>query len=159
MSSLRPSIKLVAAVIIHCALISTSAYAAEAEVKMLNKGSDGGVMVFEPALVHVAAGGSVHFVATDKSHNVESIPGMSPDGAQPFTGGMNQDLVVKLDKPGVYGYRCKPHYGMGMVGLIVVGKPVNEDAAKAAMASGMPNFAKSKLTKLFEEIDTKAGDK
>jgi pseudoazurin len=137
-----------------CMLISTYAYAAEVDVKMLNKGSDGSVMAFEPALVHVAVGDSVHFIATDKGHNAESIANMVPDGAQPFSGKMNEELVVKLDKPGVYGYRCKPHYGMGMVGLIVVGNPVNEDAAKSAINS-MPNFPKTKFTKLFGEIDTK----
>jgi len=138
-----------------CMLASTYAYASDIEVKMLNKGSDGTVMVFEPALVHVSIGDSVHFIATDKSHDVQSIANMIPEGAQTFKGQLNQDLVVKLDKPGVYGYRCEPHYGMGMVGLIVVGKPVNENAAKAALASGIPNLAKNKFIKLFAEIDSK----
>ena len=136
-----------------CILFSTCVSAAEVEVKMLNKGSDGSTMVFEPALVRIAPGDSVHFVAVDKSHDVQSMASMMPDGVQPFVGKMNEDLTVKLDKPGVYGYQCKPHYGMGMVGLIVVGKPVNEDAAKAAMASGMPPFAKNRFTKLFGELD------
>ena len=40
-------------------------------------------------------------------------------------------LRKTIDKPGVYGFKCKPHYGMGMVGLIVVGEPVNKTAAAA----------------------------
>ena len=40
-------------------------------------------------------------------------------------------LFKTIDKPGVYGFKCKPHYGMGMVGLIVVGEPVNKTAAAA----------------------------
>jgi len=136
-----------------CIMFSTCALAAEVEVKMLNKGSDGGSMVFEPALVRIAPGDSVHFVATDKSHDVQAIKSMIPDGAEAFVGKINEDLTVKLDKPGVYGYECKPHFGMGMVGLIVVGKPDNEDAAKAATQSGMPPFAKNKFTKLFEQVD------
>ena len=42
--------------------------AAEVEVKMLNKGTEG-AMVFEPALVKVEPGDTVKFVATDKGHN------------------------------------------------------------------------------------------
>jgi plastocyanin len=54
------------------------AAAAEIEVKMLNKGSDGGMMVFEPALVKVEPGDTVNFIATDKGHNAEAIKGMLP---------------------------------------------------------------------------------
>ena len=39
-------------------------------------------MVFEPALVKVAPGDTVKFVATDKGHNAETIKGMLPDGAR-----------------------------------------------------------------------------
>src|SRR4051812_19012769 len=58
--------------------------AAEFEVKMLNKSADGQLMVFEPALLRVQPGDTAHFVPTDKSHDAETIPGMLPDGAQPF---------------------------------------------------------------------------
>ena len=44
---------------------------------MLNKGAEG-AMVFEPALVKVAPGDTVKFVATDKGHNAETIKGMLP---------------------------------------------------------------------------------
>ena len=56
------------------------ALAAEVEVKMLNKGVEG-AMVFEPALVKVAPGDTVKFVATDKGHNAETIKGMLPADA------------------------------------------------------------------------------
>ncbi len=83
-------------------------------------------MVFEPNVVKIAPGDSVHFIATDKSRNVESIEGMIPAGATPFKGEMNKDLTVTFDQPGAYGVKCKPHYGMGIVvGLVVVGEPVN----------------------------------
>lgn len=155
MNKSRISPRLNIAIVAACALISSSAYAAEVQVKMLNKGSDGRAMVFEPALVHANPGDTVHFVSVDKGHNVESIAGMIPDGAEAFKASLSQDLSVKVTKPGVYGYRCVPHYGMGMLGLIVVGKPVNEDAAKAVTNSGMPSFAKNKFTKLFGDLDAK----
>lgn len=111
--------------------IASPAAAKDYQVKMLNKGARG-AMVFEPALVKVAPGDTVTFLPIDKSHNVESIASMLPAGAAPFKGKMNQALTVKFTKPGVYGYKCLPHYGMGMVGAVIVGKPANMAQAKAA---------------------------
>ncbi|TWB36546.1 pseudoazurin [Nitrospirillum pindoramense] len=120
------------------------AFGAEHVVKMLNKGADG-MFVFEPALVKIAPGDKVTFQSIDAGHNVESIPGMLPDGAPAFTGKPNETLTVTFDKPGVYGYRCKPHYGMGMVGVVVVGTPTNLDAAKAVPQTGKAKAAFEKL--------------
>jgi len=112
------------------------ATAKDYQVKMLNKGARG-AMVFEPALVKIAPGDTVTFVATDKGHNAEIIPTMIPAGAAPFKGKMNQNLTVKFTKPGVYGYKCLPHYGMGMVGAVIVGNPApNAAQAKAASHPG-----------------------
>ena len=136
------------AVAVSALLASVAANAAEHEVKMLNKGAEG-IMVFEPNVVKIAPGDSVHFVAADKGHNVESIDGMIPEGATPFKGEMNKDVTVTLDKPGVYGFKCKPHYTMGMVGLIVVGEPVNKTAAAAVEQTGK---AKKKFEDLLGQI-------
>lgn len=110
-------------------------YAAEITVKMLNKGEKGS-MVFEPDLVKVAPGDTVHFVAVDKGHDAESIKTMIPAGAEAFKGKISQDLSVTLSTEGVYGVKCTPHYGMGMVALIVVGKPANLEEAKAVKHPG-----------------------
>jgi pseudoazurin len=132
--------------------LAGAATAAEVEVKMLNKGSDGTAMVFEPALVKVQPGDTVKFVATDKSHMAESIKGMMPADAAPFAGKMNQDVVVTFDKPGAYGVKCMPHYGMGMVALVIVGTPVNVDEAKAVTH---PGKAKPAFAALFEKAAAK----
>lgn len=141
-------IALATAVVFLAAVAPLAASAAEHEVKMLNKGA-AGMMVFEPSVIKIAPGDTVHFVPADKGHNVESIDGMLPEGAQPFKGEMNKDLTVAFDKAGVYGIRCKPHYGMGMVGLVVVGEPVNKTAAAAVEQKGK---AKQTFTKLFGEF-------
>ncbi len=121
------------------------ANAAEVEVKMLNKGAEG-AMVFEPSLVTIAPGDTVKFVASDKGHNAESVDGMLPEGAKTFVGKINEEMAITFDKPGVYGVKCKPHYAMGMVALIVVGKPGNDaDAAKVAH----PGKAKQVFAGLF----------
>lgn len=127
---------------------AASAQAADFQVKMLNKGADG-VMVFEPALLKVAPGDTVKFLATDKGHNVESIETMVPNGGKVFAGKMNEEVAVTFDRPGVYGYRCKPHYGMGMVGLVVVGEATNLDQAQAAQH---PGKAKQIFATLFERL-------
>lgn len=116
-------------------LAAAGANAAEIEVKMLNKGT-AGVMVFEPAYVKIAPGDSVKFVATDKGHNAESVPEILPASAQPFTGKLGDDVTVTFPAAGAYGIRCKPHYGMGMVALVVVGEPTNLDAAEAGKYPG-----------------------
>jgi pseudoazurin len=132
--------------------LASAACAAEVEVKMLDRGAEG-VMVFEPALVKVAPGDTVKFVATNKGHNAESIKGMLPEGAEPFVGKVNQDIAVTFDKPGVYGVKCLPHYGMGMVGLIVVGTPANQTEA---MVVAHPGKAKQVMTALFGKLATQA---
>ena len=124
------------------------ALAAEVEVKMLNKGVEG-AMVFEPALVKVAPGDTVKFVATDKGHNAETIKGMLPADATPFLGKNGEDVAVTFDKPGIYGIKCLPHYGMGMVAMVVVGTPDNVDAAKAVP---QPGKAKQVMAGLFEKL-------
>jgi pseudoazurin len=135
--------------------IANYATAAEIEVKLLNKGAEG-FMVFEPSFVKAEPGDTVKFIATDKGHNVETIKGMLPDGAAPITGKMGQDLSVTFDKPGIYGVKCAPHYGMGMVAMIVVGAPANQDAAKAV---NHPGKAKQVFTAMFGRLATQAAAK
>lgn len=127
--------------------MASPAVAADHVVKMLNKGK-AGMMVFEPAIVKVAPGDTVTFVPSDKSHNAESIAGMIPAGVQPFKGKMNQPLKVTFSKPGVYGYKCLPHYGMGMVGVVVVG---NADNMAAAQKISHPGKAKQAFAALLNQ--------
>lgn len=116
--------------------LASPAAAKDVQVKMLNKGSHG-AMVFEPALVKIAPGDTVTFVATDKGHNAESIMSMLPSGGTVFKSKMNQNVTVKFTKAGVYGYKCLPHYGMGMVGAVIVGSAApNISQAKAASHPG-----------------------
>lgn len=131
-------------------VLAGGARAAEVEVKLLNKGTEGGVMVFEPAFVKIAPGDTVKFVATDKGHNAETIKGMLPEGAASFVGKNGEDVAVKFDQEGVYGVKCLPHYGMGMVAMIVVGTPANVDQAKAVPQVGK---AKQVFATLFDKLE------
>lgn len=116
--------------------VTSPALAKDVQVKMLNKGN-GRTMVFSPEIVKIAPGDTVTFVSADPGHNAEIIPTMLPAGAAPFKGKMNQTFTVKFTKPGVYGYKCLPHYGMGMVGAVIVGNAsVNAAQAKSASHPG-----------------------
>jgi pseudoazurin len=128
--------------------VAGTAQAADHQVQMLNKG-DKGAMVFQPDFIQAAPGDTVTFVPTDKGHDAESIKGMIPDGAEPFKGKIGQEIKVTLDKEGVYGVKCTPHYGMGMVALIVVGKATN---LKEAEAVKNPGKAKTKFAELFAQV-------
>jgi len=103
------------------ALVSGAALAEDFEVQMLNKGSDGERMVFEPAFIQAAPGDTITFVASDKGHNAEVNKGMLPEGAEGFKGKINEEIEVTLEVEGVYGVICKPHFAMGMVMIIAVG--------------------------------------
>ena len=121
--------------------VAAPAAAKDVQVRMLNKGA-AGMMVFEPSLTKIAPGDTVTFVPTDNGHNVESIIGMLPPGAVPFKGKMNEGLTVKFTKPGVYGFKCMPHYGMGMAGAVIVGNP----NANMVQAKAVSHPGKAKMT-------------
>lgn len=139
----------IAALAVPGALAPSQAFGAEHEVRMLTKGETG-MMVFEPALVRIAAGDTVKFVLTDRGHNAESIRGMAPEGAELFKGAINKEVIATFTIPGVYGVKCLPHFAMGMVALVVVEDPApNIEAAKAVK---VPPKAKERLDALFAEL-------
>ena len=122
--------------------LSGAAFAAEHEVQMLNKG-EAGMMVVEPAFVKAEPGDVIHFVPTDKSHNVESIKEILPEGVETFKSKINEEYSLTVTEPGVYGVKCTPHYAMGMVALIQVGDaPANLEAAKTTK---MPKKARERM--------------
>ena len=130
------------------ALAAAPAQAREWQVKMLNKGSDGKLMVYEPAFIAAKPGDTVKFIATTKGHNAETVAGMTPPGGPVFKGKINEEVVVRLTKPGLYGYKCLPHTGMGMVGLIQVG-PASNKAQATAAAAKLPGLGKKRMVELL----------
>ena len=108
-------------------------------VQMLNSGS-GGTMVFDPPVIKVSVGDTIHFKATDAAHNSVSVDGMVPVGASSWASQLSQDISITLDTEGVYVYQCDPHLIMAMVGVIQVGEAVNMDEIKSAASSYSSNF-------------------
>lgn len=110
--------------------VSPLTFAAEHTVQMLNQGPEG-VMVFEPAVLQVEPGDTVTFESTNPSHNSASLLDLSPEGGEQWKGGISQPVTVTLQTEGVYVYECEPHGMMAMVGVIVVGEPLNLNDVKA----------------------------
>lgn len=130
---------------------SAATNAAEHTVEMKNVGEDGS-MVFEPAVLRVAVGDTVHFLPTDLAHNSESVEGLTPEGSITWKGEMNKKVSVVLDKEGVYVYQCLPHVPLAMVGVIVAGKPTNLEEIRKNASSLSSKFAvnKNRLDKYLD---------
>jgi pseudoazurin len=125
------------------------ALAAEHEVQMLNEGPDGQRNWFEPAVVYAEPGDTIHFVPTDKGHNSAAV--VVPDGAEEWNGKLSKEVSATLKMPGLYSYKCTPHFGLGMVGLIVVGDAtVNLKAVKSAR---YPGKAREVMAGLLREVE------
>ena len=116
--------------------LAAPASAEEHVVKMLNNNGKGKFMLFEPELIKAAVGDTVRFVPTNKGHNAEAIPQLWPEGAAEFKGGLNEEVVLAIEKPGIYGIKCLPHYPMGMIALVVAGELTNKDQLDSYAPSG-----------------------
>lgn len=103
--------------------------------------------IFNPDVIYVKPGDNVRFVNMT-SHDAVSInqvplpdgqvfEGMLPEGAEGWKSKMGNDFTLQMDIEGVYPYVCIPHIGFGMVGVIVVGEPVNVDAAMDAARANL----------------------
>ncbi len=131
--------------------VAGQAVAAEHVVQMLNRG-EGGNMVFVPALVRARVGDTIRYVPTNPGHNAETIAGMLPAGVAVTRGAMGREYVLRVTAPGVYGVKCAPHYGMGMVGLVVVGDGGPNLAAAQAAAGRAPGLARSRFATMFGRL-------
>ena len=132
-------------------LLSVPAFAEDHYVRMLNNG-DGGMMIFEPAVLSVNVGDTVNFVATDMAHNSASV--FTPPGATPWRGMMSKDISVTLDTPGVYIYECSPHVMMAMVGVIQVRDGMELDLSlDSAYVDAADTFAKAYKNKFVMNKD------
>lgn len=141
--------KIAAAALLMGLMLATAAPAAEFTVNMVNKDAAGKTMQFEPAFLRVAVGDTVNFVAVDKGHDSESVAGAIPEGAEGWKGKISQPVSVTFTVPGLYAYKCTPHVGLGMVGLIEVGADAaNLEAIKTVK---LPSKARTRMDELIVE--------
>jgi len=129
-------------------MFTSSAYAADMTIDMLNKNADGERMVYSTEVTKVAIGDTITWLPASKGHNVHFIS--APDGIELVKSKMNKDFSFTFEKEGIYLYQCTPHKSMGMIGLVVVGENMdNLDSVKKAKVVGK---SKKKLKNLLENL-------
>ena len=92
-------------------------------------------MVFNPLVVKINPGDSVSW-RNMSTHNSESIDGLIPEGAEKWNSPMSENYQRTFTEEGIYVYKCTPHIGTGMGGVIIVGDPVNLEQIKNADVTG-----------------------
>lgn len=79
---------------------------------------------FSPNILFINPGDTVQWTNMT-IHDSVSMEGLIPEGAKSWKFKLGQNGAVTLTEEGVYIYKCNPHYPLGMVAAIIVGKPVN----------------------------------
>ena len=128
---------------------SVSSFAENIKVEMLNKRSDGQIMVYSEDISKIEVGDTITWLPTTKGHNVHFLAG--PDGWEiPKKSKMSKEYSYKFEIPGIYLYQCTPHKGMGMIALVVVGGDIsNKDIiAKVKVVAK----SKKKLPELLNQL-------
>lgn len=131
-------------------VVTTPASAEVIEVQMLNQDPDdpSRIMVYEPDLIRAEPGDTIVFRAVDPGHNVASVEGGLPEGAEPFRGEISKDFELTVESEGTYLLKCEPHYVAGMVGLLLVGDfETNFDEARSIEHNAL---AQERFDQLFE---------
>ena len=85
---------------------------------------------FSPNILFINPGDTVQW-ENMTIHDSVSMEGLIPEGAEPWVFKLGQNGAVTLTEEGVYIYKCNPHYPLGMVAAIIVGKPVNIEQVQA----------------------------
>ena len=104
--------------------------------------------VLQDISLQIAPGDTVRFIPTQSGHNAATLPGLLPEGAQPFKGKINQEVEQTFSVPGLYGIQCTPHLAMGMVMLIQVGEP---SAEPPVLPATLPKRALDRLTAALQQ--------
>lgn len=114
---------------------------------------------FSPMFIYVEAGDTINFEGM-AGHNIETIELMSPEGFEKVNSELGANVSMTLEADGIIVYKCTPHWGARMGGVIVVGKPENAsdilDAYMASIETDRSNLpAKGLLKKVRKDMETK----
>ena len=62
--------------------------------------------------------------------------GLIPEDAEHWESPINENYDRTFTQDGIYVYKCVPHFGAAMGGVVIVGEPVNLEQIKNADAKG-----------------------
>ena len=102
---------------------------ATVEALSLDEDQGAGQFVFSPAVLWVESGATVTWTVASGSHSATAYspnfdrPMRMPTDGEPFDSEVlseGESFEHTFETPGVYNYFCRPHVGLGMVGLVIV---------------------------------------
>jgi plastocyanin len=121
------------------------------EIRMRSDGSGANVW-FDPIGIHINPGKTVRWVVGENVHTTTAYHPKNgnhslriPESAVPWDSGYlvnpGDHFEVTLTAEGVYDYFCIPHEMAGMVGRIIVGRPIGPGAMPFDYYRGKPGTA------------------
>lgn len=128
-------------------VVAEPAVNAEAQVHIVT--AEG--LKYNPLVTVIAVGDTVAW-ENMSSHDTQAIEGLVPEGAELWHSGMGENYQHTFTVEGIYVYKCTPHFGAGMGGVIIVGNPTNLDAIKAVAVSGAAKRLVKKAIKAAEAL-------
>ena len=72
------------------------------------------------------------------------------DGVEKFKSKIGADASFTFTVPGIYAYNCTPHYGLGMIGFVVVGDDTSN--MESIEKIKYPGKAKAIAKELIEQL-------
>ena len=129
-----------------------SALAADHEITAL-------AVKFNPLFIYIEKGDTVNWSSME-GHNVETLDIMVPEGQEKINSELGANVSAVFETEGIVVYKCTPHWGARMGGIIVVGKPENPseiiDNYLATLETNKENLpAKGLLKKLRKDMEEK----
>lgn len=93
------------------------AEAATVEVKL---GTDAGMLAFEPSVITISKGDTVHFVNNKLAPHNAVFDGHEELSHTSLAFAPGESWDETFEQAGSYDYWCEPHRGAGMVGKVIV---------------------------------------
>jgi plastocyanin len=119
---------------------------------LMRSNQTGGDVWFDPIGIYIEPGQKVRWVAAENVHTTTAYHPRNgnhslriPERALPWNSGYlvnpGDHFEVTLTTEGVYDYYCIPHEQAGMVGRIIVGRPIGPGALPFDYYKGRPGTA------------------
>ncbi len=121
--------------------VAPAAWASAPKLELITMRSDaqGARVWFDPIGLYVDPGTRVRWIVRENVHTTTAYHPRNdhhalriPERAAPWNSGFlvnpGDHFEITLTVPGVYDYYCAPHEAAGMVGRIIVGRPVGPGA-------------------------------
>ncbi|MDZ7628596.1 MAG: plastocyanin/azurin family copper-binding protein [Parvularculaceae bacterium] len=118
------------------ALAASPALAVEHVIVMKTKAAPGKLNAFVPDYVRANVGDTIRIDVGDMGHNAEAMKEVWPAGVPALKGQMSKAATFTVTADGLYGIKCLPHHGAGMVALVEVGDATVTDAHRKLRQPG-----------------------